>query len=166
MADGVEIAPSSLADLHRLGEAYKAGDKVLQKRLRTGLQAAAKPLAEKVVKEGSAEMPAGGGLRARLLASRPGITASLAAKNVSISVRITNKQKDALGALNSGKLRHPVFGELRLKLSSSGALGSAWVEQAVPEGTYTAAFKRGAPDATARVNAEIQAGLAEIAREA
>ena len=166
MADGIELAPSSLADLRRLGDAYKGGDKILQKRLRSGLQAAAKPLAEDVIREGSEKMPERGGLRARIAASRPGITASLAAKNVSLSVRITNRQRDALGTYDSGKIRHPVFGEKRLKLSSDGSLGSAWVAQTIPADQFSDAFKRGAPEAMRRVNAEMAKALNEIAGEA
>lgn len=154
MAEGVEVAPSSIADLRRLGDAYKGGDKVLQKRLRSGLQAAAKPLAESVVKEGGAEMPARGGLRARLQGAKGAVTASLAGRNVAVSIRIANREKDSLSALNTGLLRHPVFRT------------GAWVAQTVPAGQYDEAFRRGEPDATKRVNAEIQAGLAEIAREA
>src|SRR4249919_2935090 len=154
MPDGVELAPSSLADLRRLGDAYKGGDKALQKRLRTGLQAAAKPLSERVVKEGAAGMPARGGLRARLESARGGVTASLAGRTVAVSIRIANREKDSLSALNSGLLRHPVF--------KTGA----WTSQRVPAGTYDEAFKRGAPEATDRVNAEIAKALDEIAREA
>lgn len=154
MPDGIGYTPGTLADLRQLGDAYKAADKVIQKRLRTGLQAAGKPLAERVVREGSDAMPHRGGLAARIAASRPGITASLAAKNVSVSVRITNRQKDALGALDGGTLRHPVF--------KTGA----WVAQSVPANQFSEAFKRGAPAATDAVNAEIGKALGEIAGDA
>lgn len=154
MADGVEVAPSSIADLRKLGDAYKGGDKVLQKRLRSGLQAAAQPLATSVVQEGPEGMPARGGLRARLRSAKGAVTASLAGRNVAVSIRVANREKDALGLLNSGLIRHPVF--------KTGA----WVAQAVPADQYDEAFRRGEPKATQRVNAEIQSGLAEIAREA
>jgi hypothetical protein len=154
MADGVELSPKSLADLRQLGDAYKGADKALQKRLRTGLQAAGKPLAEQVIREGSADLPARGGLRARIAASRPGITAALAGRNVSVSVRIVNKQKDALGAYDSGTLRHPVFKTGR------------WVAQGIPADRFVEAFRRGAPEATDRVNAEIGKALSEIAADA
>jgi hypothetical protein len=153
-AVGVHLAPSSLADLHRLAEAYKGGDKIIQKRMRTGLQAAAKPLAEQVVHEGSAVLPARGGLRARVAAARGGVTAALGGRNVAVSVRITDRQKDALGAMDSGLIRHPVFRT------------GAWTSQRVPAGGFSDAFKRGSPQATERVNAEIAKALDEIAREA
>lgn len=146
-----ELAPQSLRDLRQLGDAYKGAEKAIQARMRKGIQAAAKPLAEKVIREGAAQMPARGGLRARLLASRPGITASLAAKNVSVAVRITNRQKDAMGAYDSGLIRHPVYGR------------GAWVAQTVPAGRYAHAFSQGQPETTKAVNAEIGKALQEIA---
>lgn len=154
MPDGVHLDPRSLADLRQLGDAYKGADKVIQKRLRTGLQAAAKPLAERVVREGAEKMPGRGGLRARIAASRPGITAALGGRTVSVSVRIANRQKDALGGLDSGTLRHPVYKTGR------------WVTQSVPADAFSDAFRRGAPKATEDVNAEIGKALSEIAADA
>lgn len=151
---GIELAPSSLRDLRQLGDAYKGGDKVLQKRLRSGLQAAAKPLAEQVVREGSQSMPARGGLRARVAASKGAVTASLAARRVAVSIRATNSQRDALGAMDSGSLRHRVFGR------------GPWVSQHVPAHAFSDAFERGAPLAEARLRLEMQKALEEIAREA
>jgi hypothetical protein len=163
---GIHLTEKSLEDLRQLGEAYKDADKVIQKRLRTGLQAAAKPLAERVIREGAEKMPSRGGLRARIASSRPGVTASLAAKSASVSVRITNRQKDAMGVYDSGKIRHPVFGEKRLRISSGGELSSAWVQQTVPSGAFSDAFKRGAPEALAKVRLEMDKALREIAADA
>ena len=154
MPDGVELSPRSLADLRKLGDAYKGGDKILQKRLRVGLQAAARPLAAYVLEEGSAELPVGGGLRARVRGARAGITASLAARNVAVSIRIANREKDALGALDSGRLRHPVFNT------------GVWVEQQIPANKFSEAFARGAVPAQRRVRLEMDRALDEIAREA
>jgi hypothetical protein len=73
---------------------------------------------------------------------------------VSVSVRITDRQKDALGAYDSGTLRHPVF--------KTGA----WVAQSIPANAFADAFRRGQPEATDAVNAEIAKALAEIAADA
>jgi len=154
MADGVELAPQSLRDLRKLGDVYKGAEKPIQARLRKGLQEAGKPLATQVISGLSRAMPRRGGLAARIAASRPGITASLAARSVSVSVRIANRQKDALGALDSGTLRHPVY--------KTGV----WVAQSVPAGRADEAFRRGQPEALARVNAEIARALDEIAGDA
>ena len=154
-SDGVELSPKSLHDLRQLSAAYKAGDKVLQKRIRTGLQQAAKPLAETVVRQGAAGLPRRGGLRARILASKGAVTASLAARNPSVSIRLANSQKDSLKGLDEGFVRHPVFRTGR------------WVAQPVrSKGAFTAAFQRNAAGVRDRVNAEVAKALDEIAREA
>lgn len=155
-SDGVELSPQSLHDLRQLATAYKEGDKVLQKRLRDGLKAAGKPLADAVVHEGSADLPARGGLRARIAASRGSVTASLAARTPSVSIRLADRFKDSLKGLDEGLVRHPVYGNR-----------SAWVAQRLATGgAFTAAFNRNAPKVRDEVNAEIQKALDQIAREA
>lgn len=157
-SDGVHLSPQSLADLHKLGEAYKGGDRVLQKRLRTGLQSAAKPLADTVLRQGSAGLPQRGGLRARIAGSRAAVTASLSARTPSVSIRLANAQKDSLSGLDQGLLRHPVFQR------ADG--GGVWVAQRVRPHQFSEAFKRNAPSVRDRVSAEVAKALDEIAREA
>jgi len=152
--DSVHLDQHSLAELHQLGEAYKNGDKALQKRMRQGLQDAGKALGEFVVQEGSAGLPRRGGLAARVAASRTGITAALGGKNVSVSVRIANRQKDALRRYDSGLIRHPVY--------KTGV----WVPQGISADLFANAFKRGAPEATKRVNAAVAQALQDIANDA
>jgi len=152
--DSVHLDQHSLAELHQLGEAYKNGDKALQKRMRQGLQEAAKPLAEQVVREGSGGLPSRGGLRARIAASKPAISALLSGKSPSVSVRIANRQKDALRRYDSGLIRHPVY--------KTGV----WVPQGISADLFANAFKRGAPEATKRVNAAVAQALQDIANDA
>lgn len=150
----VGLAPSSIADLRQLGDAYKDAEKVIQKRLRAGLQAAAKPLAERVVKEGSESLPAGGGLRSRIAASRGTVGGAIGAGSVvSLTIQIQNRQRDAVGALDSGTLLHPVW--------KTGV----WVTQSVPADQFSQAFSRSAPAATDRVNDEIGRAVSEIASD-
>lgn len=151
----VQLAPSSLRDLRQLGEAYKAGDKVLQKRLRDGLKAAGKPLAEVVLRQGSASLPRRGGLRARVLAGRPTVTASLGGSKPRVTIALTDKQKDSIAGLESGSIRHPVFNTGTWASQPSGVRGA-----------YSRAFNRNAPTVRDRVNAEVAKGLEEIARDA
>lgn len=151
----VYLAPQSLRDLRQLGDVYKGADKTLQKRLRTGLQNAAKPLAAQVLREGSASLPSRGGLRARVAGARAGVTASLGGRRVSVSIRLANRERDSLGALDTGVIRHPVFGH-----------SDTWVSQQIRPHQFSDAFDRGAPLAEARVRLEMQKALDEIAREA
>lgn len=152
--DGVQLAPQSLRDLRDLGAAYKAGDKAIQKRMRDGLKDAAMPLGVDVVREGSEALPTKGGLRARAASARPGVTASLGGRTVSVSIRAANKQKDSLAGWDAGLVRHPVF--------KTGA----WVTQRIRPHAYTDAFNKGAPKVRDKVNAAVQKALDDIAREA
>jgi len=164
--DGVEIAPSSLADLRQLGEAYRAGDKALQKRVRTALQDAGKQLASDVPRLGAEKMPQRGGLAARIAAARGGVTVSLSSSRVSVSIRAKTREGYALRKINQGIVRHPVFGEKRLKLSKEGSLGSAWVAQKVPENAFTDAFEKESPKTKEAVRAAVQKALQDIAGDA
>jgi hypothetical protein len=154
VTDRLEIAPQSLTDLKRLGEAYKAGEKDLQKRVRDGLRLAAKPLAADVVRSGAARMPNRGGLRARIAAARGGVTVGLGGRNVSVSIRVTDRQKDSIKGLDTGTLRHPVYGR------------GAWVSQQVPAHAFTDAFNANRHHAETAVNTAVQKALDDVARRA
>lgn len=166
MPDGVEIAPSSLADLRRLGDAYKAGDRKFKSGVSKSLRSTATELAQVVIREGSALEPERGGLRARLAAARGGVTVALSGNNVSVSIRQKTTEGYALRQIDRGILRHPVFGEKRLRISSKGELSTAWVAQKVPEHAYTDVFERSAPLVRAKLRLAIQGSLHDIAKDA
>lgn len=155
--DLVRLAPESLRDLERLSDAYKGGDKVLQKRLRDGLKAAGKPLGTTVVRQGGAGLPRRGGLRDRALGAKVLVTASLGAKKAKVTIRMGSKAQHAsLKGFDEGTLRHPVFGNRKV-----------WVSQ--PSGTagaYSRAFLREQGETADRLAAEVAKGLDEIARKA
>lgn len=156
MADGspVELSPKSIADLRKLGDAYRGGDKALRKAIRDGLTEAGKPLALETVKVGASRMPRRGGLAARIAASRGAVSGSFTARGASVSIRLTNKQKDSLAGLDAGLLRHPVWRT------------GKWVAQPVPAGAFSEAFQAGAPIARVKMTAAVERALEQIAREA
>lgn len=150
-----ELSPRSLADLRQLGDVYRGAEKDIRKAIRDALTAAGKPLATDVVREGSSELPARGGLRARVAASRGAVSGSFTARGASVSIRIADRMKDALGGMDEGLLRHPVFGNQ-----------SVYVAQQIPKGAFSRAFDRGAPETRERVARSIQQVLEDIARRA
>lgn len=166
MADGVEVDPRSLADLRKLGDAYKSGDKKLRARTSKSLRESASVLARAVPRIGSEKMPKRGGLAARLAEARGAVTVSLSSQRVSVSIRAKSVEGYALRKIDQGIVRHPVFGEKRLKLSKDGSLRSAWVAQRVPEHAFTDAFEAGAPLVRAKLRLAVQAALNDIAKEA
>lgn len=155
MVDGLQISPTSIEDLRKLGEAYKAGDKPLQKHIRSSLQASAKQLSSEVIRKGASRMPVRGGLAARLLASRGGVTVSLSGRNPQVSIRATSREGYALRQIDRGEVRHPLFGNR-----------GHWYSQRVPEHAFSDAFKEGAPRVREDLARGIQAALDDIARDA
>lgn len=154
MGDGLQV--ENLEQLRKLGEAYKDGDKALQKRMRDTLGRSAKDLSAVVIREGSAKEPARGGLRARLAAARGGVTVSLASRKVSVSIRAKTREGYALRQIDRGFVRHPVWGR--------------WVAgmpaQRVPEHAFSDVFEAGRPKVTAQLRLAMQQAADDIAREA
>lgn len=80
-------------------------------------------LAERLPQRGGlAEAVSGGG--------RFSIRTALAGRSATVTIVDSWKGHD-MRAIDAGLIRHPVFGEKRLKLSADGRLGSAWVSQEV-----------------------------------
>jgi hypothetical protein len=80
----------------------------------------------------AARMPHRGGLAAALSGEgRFSIRTTLAGNSAGVTIVDSWKGHD-MRAVERGLIRHPVFGEKRLKLTSGGELKSAWVSQAVP----------------------------------
>lgn len=152
MTDAVQV--EGLDDLRRLAAVYKTSDKTIQKAIRTGLQDAAKPLSAEMIAKGAESMPARGGLRARVAAARGGVTASLSGRNIAVSIRAANRQKDSLKGLDAGTLRHPVYGH------------GPWMTQSVPRGAFSGAFQAGAPQVRDRLRRAVSTALDDIARKA
>lgn len=142
--------------MHQLADAYQGAEQVVQKRLRTGLQDAAKPLPASVVREGSSTLPAGGGLRARAAGAKGVVTTSERGRAVSVSIRVANREGDDFGAFDRGEVRHSVF----------GLFVPGMKPQRVPAGRFSSAFRRGEAGVTRRADAELGKGLDEIARKA
>lgn len=144
--------------LQQFARAIKGADKDLRRAFSKAIREAAKPLGAQVLREGSASMPARGGLRARLLAGKVSIRSSLTGSNPKVMITLANREKDALGALDQGSMRHPVF--------ARGGRPRRWTSQRVPSGTYAASFERNAPDVRGEVQKAVQSALDDIARKA
>lgn len=136
-------------DLERLAKALdQAADSDLKKQVYKTLRTEAKPLGKSVVRTGVETFPAGGGLRARIEKYRTGISPQLSGSTARITLRLSR-----LRGYDSGRLRHPVYG------------GKTWVRQAVPAGTFTAAFTEHASKVRPALVKAVQQTLDDVARK-
>jgi hypothetical protein len=94
------------------------------------LSAAARPVLRDVLREGAEALPSRGGLRAHIVSSGQ---VSVSRAGLGIRGLLLNKRV-ALGRINAGVLRHPLFGR------------PPWFSQSVPAGTFDAAFDRRAEE--------------------
>ena len=138
------MATVSAEDYARFAKALRGADKAVARAIRKRIREESAPIGEHVIREGSADMPARGGLSERLAAGRP--TVSILAKGASINLR----KGGNYASLDRGILRHPVYGRSR------------WVAQPVPAETYTAAFEDLSPDARDRLSEIITDAMKEL----
>lgn len=144
--------------LSALAHAMREGEKDTKRRLRKAIRDVAKPLGQETIAAGAAAMPHRGGLSARVAAAKPGISNLLGSANPRVAIRLTNKQRDSLKAMDQGLLRHPVFARDGRK--------RAWVSQHVPADAFSDAFQAGAPRVRAAALEAATEVLNQIAREA
>ena len=135
----------SAEDYARFAAALKQADKAVARAIRKRIREVAAPIGAHVVAEGSASMPSRGGLAARLASGKPAV--SILAKGASINLKKGANYK----GLDSGVLRHPVYGNAK-----------KWVAQSVPEGTYTEAFQDLPPDARAKLDLILTDAMKEL----
>ena len=126
------------SDFTKAAAKLKSAPAKVRRNFTKRLNEAGRPAMLKVVEEGSQDMPSGGGL-ARHLAEKG--NARLTRTSTGIAA-VLGRRGAYLAGPNSGLVRHPVWGHR-----------NAWVSQAVPSGTYDAAFEA--------VEREVQAGVAK-----
>ena len=124
--------------------------------LRKRLREAGKPLAEAVAEDGPEGLPSGGGLADWLRSSaKPSLSMTatrLAVKLTGGTGSRTGRTSD-LGAINRGRLRHPVFARPGRR--------AGWANQGVTAGTYDKAIEKHADEALP----EIEKVLDDVMRE-
>lgn len=130
-----------VADYKAFSARLKGAEKPVKASLRKRMREAAKPLAEAVAKDGPDGLPSRGGLADTLRQARPGLQMTqtrMAIKLTGLKGLRTGKTSD-LGAINRGRLRHPVYARPGRK--------AGWVNQLVEPGTYDKAIEKHAETA-------------------
>lgn len=145
-----------------------SAEREVKNSLRSRIWKAGKPLADEVIRDGPDGMPSRGGLRDWLRSSKGGLSMT----QTRLAIQVSKAGGHDLAAINTGKLRHPVFAramsskeagaivkglqadaaEQGMKLKGGAAkakkkvrrAGWTWVSQSVPAGTYDKAFEKSA----------------------
>lgn len=127
-------------------------DKGFLKEVRADMRRAAKPLGDKVIREGAAEMPKRGGLSRELAKAKMSQSNTTSGRNPGVSMLFRTKPSHDLKSIDGGTVRHPNWGR-RGK--------GQWSETKVTPGAYSRPFEAGAPE----VAHEIVSGLTRIASD-
>lgn len=130
MAADFEIRGS--ADLQRVARELKEiGDGQLRRDLLRRIRDAAKPGIEDVRQSAREKLPSSGGLAERVASQTYAIRTSTAGQGGKVS--LTGKGMKGLSSIDSGQVRHPVYGS------------DTWVTQAVTPGFFSEPLLRRAP---------------------
>jgi len=130
----------------RLREA--GNGKELRKELLRGIWNSNRTTIAKIRPHAKATLPARGGLADLVANSRIATRSRLSGANASVQIQGTGRMR--LSDLNSGRLRHPVFGNR-----------SNWVEQQVPEGWFDDPIRSDLP----QIRSSIQRVMDDVARK-
>ncbi len=147
-------------DFERVAKALReAGDRKINLAVSRAFREVAKPLGEKVARDGNAAMPSRGGLRAALESDTTvRVRTTLSGRRTGSTLTI-GSSRGRLALLDRGFIRHPVYGRADRERRSW-----AWTTQRVPEGQYTKAFRNGAPMVRDALLVELRRISKEIAK--
>lgn len=139
-------------DFQKVADALKeAESKELTNATRKAMREVVKPVGQRIVERGAAEMPQSGGLADHVLGNaKVGAAFGLRSKVANVKIVLRNKDVQ-LGALDKGRLRHPLFG-----------LKGHWFLQDVPASAFTKEFEEVAP----MVRAELLAAANQVIEKA
>lgn len=136
--------------LRLLGAQLKIADRRLRLDTLAKIRVAAQPLVKEIRQSAREELPAEGGLAERVSKSRISVRTRLTGRTVGISIRASNPY--SIGAMNRGRLRHPVFGNR-----------AVWVNQQVTPGWWDKPTSEN-PELAMEVQHEIETVLDETDR--
>jgi hypothetical protein len=131
----------------------EAGDREIRKAVYAAFRRAGKPLGERMVSEGSAQLPRRGGLAARIARAKAVQSNATTGRNPSVVLKLRTTQGYNLTAMDAGVLRHPVF--------DRPPKVRRWVQQSVPPQAFTRVFEAGADE----VRKELLTELEQVARD-
>jgi hypothetical protein len=143
----LDVQIKGAEELESLAKRLKAaGDGDLRKELLAAIRKAARPLPAAVRASAMSQLPRSGGLAARVAGGR--LMTRTRLSGGSVGVKFESRGIYNLRNINSGKIRHPVFGR-----------PDSWVAQEVDAGW----FSEPVDDAVPEVRDEIQRAMRDVA---
>lgn len=149
MAFGRDAGVKGAEQLEALGRRFKAaGGPALRRELLRGIRESNKPTIGRIRESAARELPHEGGLADQVSAYRIGARTRLSGR--SAGVRLTMNGRISLSSLNSGRLRHPVFGNRKV-----------WAQQTVPAHWFDDPVREDLP----QIRQKIDGVMKDVARK-
>ena len=104
----------------------------------------ARPMGQQALQEGGSAMPRKGGLAARIMAGKVGVSVTASG----VTVKLTTAQGDKLTAEENGMIRHPVFAR-----GTQTRKQWAWVNQRVTPHRFLTVFEERGPQVADKIMA-------------
>jgi hypothetical protein len=140
------------SDFARAAAALReSGDVGLRRRVGAELRAIGKPVGRAVIADAAPRLPRRGGLSARVAAARVGQTNATTGRSPRVTVNLSTREGYALGPMDRGQLRHPIFGHKK-----------RWVTQRLDPGAFTEPFEEQAPRAQAAMLRALERVAADV----
>jgi hypothetical protein len=136
----------------------EAGDKALRREVYAAFRRAAKPLGERIIREGAGGLPARGGLAGRVARAKVQQSNSTRGRNPGVALKfktVPNSQGQSydLKTMDEGVVRHPTFGRR-----------NQWRVTRVRPQLFTTPFEAGREDVATEVIAAMRHVADQIAR--
>lgn len=160
-------------DYEEFARALKAaGDKVLSRRVNKAMRDVAKPIGDRILRDGAAKLPHRGGLSSRVASTPPALRFRTSANSVYAALVFGGNKRKGIDfrSIDSGVLRHPVFAGRRFVSTGAFGTGAAkakwtWVRQEVTPGAFSDELPKHLPTLRGVLVDAIQETLNDVAKE-
>lgn len=150
-------------DYERFARALKAaGDKKLMRNVNKSMREAAKPIGERMLRDGAAKLPHRGGFSARVASTPPAMQFRVSANSVYAAIVFGQNKRKGIDfrSIDAGILRHPVFARATQTRDEW-----TWTRQAVVPAAFSEELPKHLPEFRSALVEAIQQTLNDVAKE-
>lgn len=145
----MDVVVTGADELYAVAKRLRGADKTIRKEMLQAIRTSAKPMLAAARASAAAELPTRGGLNTAVARSRFSVQTKTAARTAGVRLKATNPHE--IGAMNRGRLRHPVFGNRRV-----------WATQSITPGWWTKPLEAHAPAVRTAVAAAVARAAVQI----